>query len=46
MPHRLGVAQASFERGRAIDATALQDVFPGGARRNGFVRGWAGGLDV
>ncbi len=27
--HRLGLAQASFERGTAIDATAPQDVFPG-----------------
>ena len=29
MCHRLGLAQASFERGRAIDATAPRDVFPG-----------------
>ena len=27
--HRLGLAQASFERGTAIDATAPRDVFPG-----------------
>ena len=38
MPHRLGVAQASLERGRATDATAPQDVLPDAARGLGMLR--------